>query len=179
MIDMRGYKETLNGTASVQRYLKSRDELPSYPEPDHSWIVPDTPERDELKSSIFRKHSFMFIGLIVLGYLSLLPMQSDLAICLGLKLGLDIVALMSLSYLLTVRWAWDSRIWFPALTMGGVPARLGIGLALASIVLSSPEVHHQFFVYGMMVWWAVFTAVEISLVLEYCRKVKWIKPKGA
>lgn len=172
-MDMRGYKETLNGTVSVQKLLGARDSIITYPEPQRSWIVEDSQKRESEKSIIWQKHAVIFIGLMALSYLTMFAIPEP-AIVLGAKFALEIAALIGATYMLTVLWTWDDRFWFPLLTMGLIPVRLGVGLWLVSLVIQSPLVDAEVFVYSLFFYWAMFTTIEISLVLEYSKKVKWI-----
>lgn len=167
---MRVYKETLNGTATVQRYLKSMQmENGIESSLGRSWIVSDSQERESLKNEIWTTHVGLFAGVFIFTYLFLLIIPDISFWC-----SLCVTSVMAFTVMTTIRWAWDYRLLFPMLILGGVPFRIGLGLALSSMILSSGQVDPAIFIFSMMFYWVVFTAIEISLALNFFHKVKWI-----
>ncbi|RJQ24583.1 hypothetical protein C4577_07375 [Candidatus Parcubacteria bacterium] len=91
----------------------------------------------------------------------------------ALLFSLAITNVLSLSYMMTVRFAWDKTAIFYGCLIGGIPARMAVGLCMSYFAMLLTDIHQGMFVFSMMFWWIGFTALEFGMALEYWHKVKW------
>ncbi len=128
--------------------------------------------REELKSLIAWKYfslMFLFGSLgILFSFIFEGPVRNGF-------LGSVVVAcILSISYMLVIKVAWDRVEMFYGLIVGGIPVRMLIGLGLSAVAFSLLNIHHGVYVFGLMFWWVAFTSLEFGMALEYWHKVKFV-----
>lgn len=127
--------------------------------------------RERLKKLIYSKYLRILVMVCLVSTLGTVVLERSVQH--AVLFSMLITATLTMSYLLTVRFAWDKTFVFYGVVLGGVPARLSLGLSLAYMTMLLTEVHVGTFVFSMMFWWVVFTAIEFGMALEYWHKVKW------
>lgn len=167
MVDLRVHQYDLekNGCLEFQRPIKS--EIISQ---EVNWI-----ERQNIKDSILKFHLKIQAAITTLVLVFVVVpfwFSSDV---LGKSLFLPImpVLAMTLSWMVAAWYFYDKgRMLFFALTFGAIPIRLGICLlwVLMTLVLI-PDLMEGVYVFGLMVYWILFTACEISMALQFSKKL--------
>jgi hypothetical protein len=163
----------LNETKTVKTYVALQ--MPTqYAEPVVEKI--DWGERKKMKDRLFFKYSLMLssillaaIMLFALPMLVVYPPYGK-----ALLLAAPPMFLIGISWMAGAWWAWDkARSIFAAVTVGATPIRLAICLTWAAMVLSITDVNQSVFVLSMMLYWVLFTFVEIAMVVKFTKKIKF------
>lgn len=74
--------------------------------------------------------------------------------------------LMALSWMASAWWTRGKDYLFFAVTMGGIPLRIALGLLWALFVFTIPDIHQQLFIFFMMLHWVLFTIVEVAMMCK-------------
>ncbi len=136
-------------------------------------IIIDWEERNKLKNQLFKK--YVIISGVALMLLNILVFPIFLAhppLGRGFMLSLPPMFLMCLSWMIGAWWAWDKSSYILMATVfGGVPVRLTLCLCYAFLVLSITGVMFDALIFSMMVYWIIFTVIEIAMIQEFTKKV--------
>ena len=164
--------EVLNRTKSVKAYIKSQEPV-KYPDPEIEVI--DWHERKKMKNKLFLKYlSILGIALFTTMILFALPLVVAYPpYGKAFLLGVPPMFLVGLTWMAGAWWAWDkARAIFMAVTVGAMPIRIGFGLLWSVMILSLPDVNEAAYVFSMMLYWLIFTTIEISMIVEFTKKIQ-------
>lgn len=170
-MNTRELLEVLDRTKTAKRLQEVRHAPIVYPEqvwPEINWV-----ERGMAKNRVFKKYLLLLFG--TLGLLLLVFVAPLWAVYppygKGFLMALPPMILMASSWMAGAWWAWDkSRAIFAAVTVGGMPIRLGICLMWCFLVFQTPGLHEGMMIWAMMGSWVAFTALEIGMIQEMSKK---------
>lgn len=162
---------TLNSCKTVQKLQVERSFVPIYQQP--RFFVKDWAKRQVEKNTVFTKYlkilTFCFLGTLL--FLILPTALAYPSFGKSLLMGLPPILFMSLSWLLGTWYSWDKeRYIFLALTVGAMPLRCGLGLIWVAGISYLPEMNLGALIFGMMVFWMLFTTIEIGMITEFGKK---------
>jgi hypothetical protein len=164
--------ETLDRTKLYRKYEPIEEPRvvvspPTYP-------VINWTERKMTKNKLFLRYLLIMAGsTLALTLLLVIPTWLvSPAHGKGFLMGLPPMLCLALSWMVGAWWAWDkARHLFIGCTVCMTPMRMGIGLVWASMVLQLPGLDASAFVLGMMVYWVVYTTIEIAMIQHFSKKV--------
>jgi hypothetical protein len=160
--------EVLSRTKSAQMLEAIRNPPPP-PEPPPPPVI-NWEERRMKKNKLLKKYTIIFTCCFAtcLIFIALPINLADSSYGKGVILGLPPILFMTLSWVLGAWWAWDKETYiFLALTMGGIPFRLGFGVLWVWFVAPMPGLNMTALVMSMMAYWIMFTVIEISMIVDF------------
>lgn len=163
--------ETLNNTKIVQAYIKSQEPT-QYPKIEVEAV--DWQKRKKMKNKLFIKYILILSSVLLVSMVFALPLISAYPpYGNALLLGGPPMFFISASWMTGAWWAWDkARMIFLAVTFGTMPLRMLIGLSWTALITNIPEINQPTFILSMMLYWIVFTVVEVAMFMEFTQKIK-------
>lgn len=171
-MNTREMLDTLSRCKFHQRYQQSL--IPKPPPPKPALPVIDWKARQMLKNNMLWKYSKVMVGtFLALILFCVVPvMVAYPPYGQAMMLGMPPMMFMAFTWMAGAWWAWDKdRYIFMAATFGAMPIRFTVGLLWAVMMFNIPGMLADVMVFSMMGYWAVFTIIEVAMLVEFGDKL--------
>ena len=164
--------DTLASTKTAMKLEQLRSDPPEYKPAvikEINWIARQFVKDDILNKAFDLAFVLFYIGLLIDISFVFIDQQfsaSDAAARI-------IISCLSASKMCLAYKTWDkNKLLFLAATFGTIPIRIGIGLAAVAFLMKLPSIRLDYLIFSMIVYWVIFTIIEIRMFMEFSNKLE-------